>query len=219
MKQIYKAVVFDLDGTLINTIYDLADSGNELLASFGKAPHTVDEYRYFVGNGSRKLVERILPEFTPAEVDAALEKYKGIYARRLFNKTKVYDGILELLDALTEMHIMKAVCTNKHMSAAESIIGHFFKEGTFDAYVGDRAGYPRKPDPANVFYVLDKMGAKPEETVYLGDSSVDMETAVRAGALPVGVLWGFREKDELVENGAKILIEKPMDLLEKVDFR
>ena len=114
--------------------------------------------------------------------------------------------------------VRMAVCTNKHISAAEALIRKYFLADTFDTFEGDRPGVPRKPDPAHVRIVLEKMGVMPEETVYLGDSGVDMQTAVNAGALPVGVLWGFREKDELMENGAQILLSKPSELLEKVDF-
>ena len=214
----YRAAVFDLDGTLLNTLADLADSGNELLASYGMAPHPEPAFRYFVGNGSRKLMERILPGKSPEQIDEALARYKAIYEKHLTAKTTPYAGISETLSALKARGVRMAVCTNKHISAAEALIRKYFPADTFDAFEGDRPGVPRKPDPAHVRIVLEKMGVMPEETVYLGDSGVDMQTAVNAGALPVGVLWGFREKDELMENGAQILLSKPSELLEKVDF-
>lgn len=214
----YRAVIFDLDGTLVDSLSDLAASGNELLAGYKEAPRPVEEYRYLVGNGSRKLVERLLPGAKEAEIDEALGKYKEIYARRLIRQTKPYPGIPALLEALAARHIPMAVCTNKHTSAAAEVLTHLFTPGTFVAYVGDRPGVPRKPDPANVRYLLEKLRVLPEETAYLGDTSVDMETAVNAGALPIGVLWGFREKAELVENGARVLLEHPGELLEKVEF-
>lgn len=215
---VYRAVVFDLDGTLLNTLADLADSGNELLASYGMAPHPEPAFRYFVGNGSRKLMERILPGKSPEQIDEALARYKAIYEKHLTAKTTPYAGIAETLSALKVRGVRMAVCTNKHISAAEALIRKYFPADTFDTFEGDRPGVPRKPDPAHVRIVLEKMGIRPEETVYLGDSGVDMQTAVNAGALPVGVLWGFREKDELMENGAQILLSKPSELLEKVDF-
>ena len=215
---VYRAAVFDLDGTLLNTLADLADSGNELLASYGMAPHPEPAFRYFVGNGSRKLMERILPGKSPEQIDEALARYKAIYEKHLTAKTTPYAGISETLSALKARGVRMAVCTNKHISAAEALIRKYFPADTFDAFEGDRPGVPRKPDPAHVRIVLEKMGVMPEETVYLGDSGVDMQTAVNAGALPVGVLWGFREKDELMENGAQILLSKPSELLEKVDF-
>ena len=214
----YRAAVFDLDGTLLNTLADLADSGNELLASYGMAPHPEPAFRYFVGNGSRKLMERILPGKSPEQIDEALARYKAIYEKHLTAKTTPYAGISETLSALKARGVRMAVCTNKHISAAEALIRKYFPADTFDTFEGDRPGVPRKPDPAHVRIVLEKMGVRPEETVYLGDSGVDMQTAVNAGALPVGVLWGFREKDELMENGAQILLSKPSELLEKVDF-
>ena len=215
---VYRAAVFDLDGTLLNTLADLADSGNELLASYGMAPHPEPAFRYFVGNGSRKLMERILPGKSPEQIDEALARYKAIYEKHLTAKTTPYAGISETLSALKARGVRMAVCTNKHISAAEALIRKYFPADTFDTFEGDRPGVPRKPDPAHVRIVLEKMGVMPEETVYLGDSGVDMQTAVNAGALPVGVLWGFREKDELMENGAQILLSKPSELLEKVDF-
>lgn len=215
---VYRAAVFDLDGTLLNTLADLADSGNELLASYGMAPHPEPAFRYFVGNGSRKLMERILPGKSPEQIDEALARYKAIYEKHLTAKTTPYAGISETLSALKARGVRMAVCTNKHISAAEALIRKYFPADTFDTFEGDRPGVPRKPDPAHVRIVLEKMGIRPEETVYLGDSGVDMQTAVNAGALPVGVLWGFREKDELMENGAQILLSKPSELLEKVDF-
>ena len=214
----YRAAVFDLDGTLLNTLADLADSGNELLASYGMAPHPEKAYRYFVGNGSRKLMERILPGKSPEQIDEALARYKAIYEKRLTVKTTPYTGILEMLSALRTRGVRMAVCTNKHISAAEVLIRKYFPADSFDAYEGDCPGVPRKPDPAHVRIVLDKMGVGPEETGYLGDSGVDMQTAVNAGVLPVGVLWGFREKEELTENGAEILLSQPLELLEKVVF-
>lgn len=214
----YRAAVFDLDGTLLNTLSDLADSGNELLASYGMPPHPEPAFRYFVGNGSRKLMKRILPGKSAEEIDEALVRYKAIYEKRLTAKTKPYAGIIEMLSELKARGVRMAVCTNKHISAAEALIRKYFPAGIFDAYEGDRPGVPRKPDPAHVNIVLEKMNVRPEETVYLGDSGVDMQTAVNAKALPVGVLWGFREKDELLENGAKILLSQPSELLEKVDF-
>lgn len=215
---VYRAAVFDLDGTLLNTLADLADSGNELLASYGMAPHPEPAFRYFVGNGSRKLMERILPGKSPEQIDEALARYKAIYEKHLTAKTTPYAGIAETLSALKVRGVRMAVCTNKHISAAEALIRKYFPADTFDTFEGDRPGVPRKPDPAHVRIVLEKMGIRPEETVYLGDSGVDMQTAVNAGALPVGVLWGFREKDELMENGAQILLSKSSELLEKVDF-
>ncbi len=214
----YRAVVFDLDGTLVDSLADLAASGNELLSLYGKPPHATEAYRYLVGNGSRKLVERLLPEFDPEETDQALTKYKSIYARRSLEHTRPYKDIPELLTALRERGVKLGVCTNKHQQAAESVLKKLFPPETFNAFTGDRPPAPPKPDPANIHFVLKQLQVQPEEVAYLGDTSVDMQAAVRAGVLPVGVLWGFRPRSELEENGAKILLETPLELLKKVSF-
>lgn len=218
----YEAVIFDLDGTLINSIDDLADSCNEMLIAYDFPTHTVDAYKYFVGNGVGKLVERALPADKAADkafYEKALAKFREIYNGKVLNKTRAYSGIRDTLAKLMEKEIPMAVCTNKPMEAAKTIINILFEPGTFQMVIGDRPGYPRKPDPTTVLEITEKLGVTPDKVVYLGDSGVDMQTAVNAGFLPVGVLWGFREKEELLENGAKLLLEKPTDLLFNVQFK
>ena len=151
-----RLIMFDLDGTLLNTLADLADSGNELLASYGMASHPEPAFRYFVGNGSRKLMERILPGKSPEQIDEALARYKAIYEKHLTAKTTPYAGIAETLSALKVRGVRMAVCTNKHISAAEALIRKYFPADTFDTFEGDRPGVPRKPDPAHVRIVLEK---------------------------------------------------------------
>ena len=217
----FKAVIFDLDGTLINSIEDLADSCNEMLMAYDLPVHTVEEYKYFVGNGVPKLVERALTAEAAEDkafYDKALAKFREIYNGRVLNKTRAYSGIRETLAKLMEKEIPMAVCTNKPMEAAKAIINILFEPGTFEIVIGDRPGYPRKPDPTTVLDITRKLGVTPEQVVYLGDSGVDMQTAVNAGFFPVGVLWGFRKKEELLADGAKLLIEKPTDLLFKIHF-
>ena len=217
----YKAVIFDLDGTLIDSLEDLADSVNLMLEGYGFPTHDVEAYRYFVGNGSKKLMERTLPAEKASSdefVEEALMKYKAIYKERLLEKTRPYKDVRELLTELKRRCIPLAVCTNKHNEAALTIVKILFAPDAFDEVLGDRPGFPKKPDPATPLEIAARLGVKPEEVAYLGDTSVDMETAVRAGFLPVGVLWGFRPKKELVESGAKILLETPWELLEKVEF-
>ena len=217
----YKAAIFDLDGTLINSLEDLADSANAMLESYGFPTHPVEPYKYFVGNGSRKLIERCLPKEKandPTFVDEALERYKNIYAKHTQDKTHVYDGILEMLNELKKRNIPMGICTNKHQSAAEDIVNAMFPAGMFQSIMGDQPGLPRKPDPKKVLMIAQKFGVQPKEVAYFGDTSVDMDTARNAGFLPVGVLWGFRPKEELIEHGAKVLLETPMELFEKVKF-
>lgn len=217
----YKAVIFDLDGTLIDSLEDLADSVNLMLESYGFPTHEVEKYRYFVGNGSMKLIERTLPKEQAASaefVEEALAKYKAIYKEHLLRKTHPYQGVQELLADLKKRRIPLAVCTNKHNDAALTIVKMLFGQNTFDEVIGGRIGHPKKPDPSVPLEIAAALGAKPEEVAYLGDTSVDMETAVRAGFLPIGVLWGFRPEKELIESGAKVLLKKPSELLEKVDI-
>lgn len=218
----YEAVIFDLDGTLINSLDDLADSCNEMLIAFDFPTHDTEKYRYFVGNGVRKLVQRAIPAEKAKDdlfVERALAKFREIYNGRVLNKTRAYPGVRETLTKLQTKEIPVAVCTNKPTDAASTIINILFEPETFSMIIGDRKGYPKKPDPANVLYIAEQWGIKPENIAYVGDSSVDMQVAVNAGMLPVGVLWGFRGKDELLEHGAKFLLEKPTDLLFAVQFK
>ena len=217
----YKAVIFDLDGTLVDSLADLSDSVNLMLESYGFPTHEVEKYRYFVGNGSKKLMERTLPRDKAASaefVEEALVKYKAIYKDRLLEKTRPYNGVRELLAELKSRGIPLAVCTNKHNDAALTIVKSLFAPGTFEEVLGDRPGFPKKPNPATPLEIASHLGVKPDEVAYLGDTSVDMETAVHAGFLPVGVLWGFRPEEELVKSGAKVLLKAPLELLEKVEF-
>lgn len=217
----YKAVIFDLDGTLVDSLADLSDSVNLMLESYGFPTHEIEQYRYFVGNGSKKLMERTLPRDKAASaefVEEALVKYKAIYKERLLEKTRPYNGVRELLAELKSRGIPLAVCTNKHNDAALTIVKILFAPGTFEEVLGDRPGFPKKPNPATPLEIASHLGVKPDEVAYLGDTSVDMETAVHAGFLPVGVLWGFRPEEELVKSGAKVLLKAPLELLEKVEF-
>ena len=217
----YKAAIFDLDGTLIDSLADLADSANEMLAGFGFPRHDLDKYRYFVGNGSRKLIERCLPAEKAADsafVDEALAKYKRCYDKNLTHKTVCYEGIMDMLTALQAKHIPLGICTNKHQSAADIIVDKLFPKDMFVSVIGDCKDMPRKPDPKKVLLIAAKMGVKPAEVAYFGDTSVDMDTANNAGMLPIGVTWGFRPQEELVAHGAKILLDTPMELFSKVEF-
>ena len=217
----YRAAIIDLDGTLIDSIADLADSANDMLAFYGFPQHSLEEYRYFVGNGPRKLMERCLPQEQASDVafvDEALARYNRCYSEHLLNKTKPYEGILPMLGTLQQKNIPLAICTNKQQFASDAIVAKLFPVGMFRENIGDQEGMPRKPDPTKVLRIAKHFGVKPDEVAYLGDTSTDMETAKNAGFLPIGVTWGFRPREELVENGAKILLDHPMELLEKISF-
>ena len=217
----YEAAIFDLDGTLVNSLDDLADSANATLRAHSFPVHEVEAYRYFVGDGTRKLMERILPQKHAADttfVEQFMSEYKDCYAQNLLQKTKPYDGIMEMLAELRRRGIPMAVCTNKHQSAAETIVEALFPHDTFWEIIGDQEGLPRKPDPQKVLRIMKNFGVTGEQTAYFGDTSVDMDTARNAGAFAVGVLWGFRAREELVAHGADILLTHPMELFEKVTF-
>ena len=217
----YEAAIFDLDGTLVNSLDDLADSANGTLRAHSFPMHEVEAYRYFVGDGTRKLMERILPQEYAADttfVEQFMSKYKDRYARNLLQKTKPYDGIMEMLEELRRRGIPMAVCTNKHQSAAEMIVKTLFPHGFFQEIIGDQEGLPRKPNPQKVLRIMRNFGVTREQTAYFGDTDVDMDTARNAGAFAVGVLWGFRPEEELVAHGADLLLSHPMELFEKVTF-
>ena len=217
----YKAAVFDLDGTLVNSLDDLADSANATLRAHSFPVHEVEAYRYFVGDGTRKLMERILPQEHAADttfVEQFMSEYKDCYARNLLQKTKPYDGIMEMLEELRRRSIPMAVCTNKHQSAAAMIVKTLFPHRIFQEIIGDQEGLPRKPDPQKVLRIMRDFGVMGEQTAYFGDTDVDMDTARNAKAFAVGVLWGFRPEEELVAHGADLLLIHPMELFEKVTF-
>ena len=217
----YEAAIFDLDGTLVNSLDDLADSANATLHVHGFPVHGVEAYRRFVGDGTRKLMERILPQEYAADmgfVEQFMTEYKERYERNLLHKTKPYNGIMDMLKELHRCGIPMAVCTNKHQTAAEMIVGMLFPHDMFREIIGDQAGVPRKPDPQKVLRIMREFGVTGESTLYFGDTDVDMDTAHNAGLFAIGVLWGFRSEQELIEHGADILLTHPMELFEKVTF-
>lgn len=215
MKKKIKAILFDLDGTLLNTIDDLASAVNYTLTTLNYPTFAVDEYKYKVGNGMRKLIERSLPENhkTNQEIDKALSVFMPYYNEHKMDKTAPYDGITELLEELKKRGIKTAVVTNKAHSAAKALIDEVFP-GLFDEVTGQKDGVPTKPNPIAVFNTVDALGVTADECLFVGDSGVDMQTAKNAGIFAVGVLWGFRKADELNQNGADAIISIPMQLLE-----
>ena len=210
-----KAVLFDLDGTLCNTLQDLADAANYALGTFGFPTHETEKYRYFVGRGMPNLIKSILPENSRDKdtLSRVLSCFLEYYAAHYADNTASYDGIDELLKELKDRGIKIAVVTNKAQQPAENVVNKLYPEGFFDAVVGQTPDMPVKPDPAMALFAAEKIGAEIHECLFVGDSGSDCETGVRAGAVPVGVLWGFRERDELTSGGASYIIEKPSELL------
>ena len=210
-----KLVIFDLDGTLLNSLDDLAVSTNYALQKHRYPTHELLEYRRFVGNGINKLLERALPEEarTKENVLKIREDFMAYYAVHKADYTAPYPGIAELLEALRKKNILLAVASNKYHSATQALIPHYFGENTFGFVYGQREGIPVKPDPTIVFDILKEAGVKPEEVLYVGDSGVDMQTASNSGIVSIGVTWGFRSAEELKENGAIHIVDRPSDIL------
>ena len=210
----YKAIIFDLDGTLLDTLEDLANSTNHVLQSEGLPIHDMEKYKYFVGNGMYNLVLRTLP------LDKREESYvrhchalvKEEYGKRWADTTKPYKGIPDLLDKLTALRCKLAVLSNKPHEFTLLTVKRLLERWRFDAVLGERSGISRKPDPAGALEIASLFNIDPKEFLYLGDTGIDMATAKAAGMHAVGVLWGFREAEELLKNGADILIKTPADL-------
>jgi len=211
----FKAVLFDLDGTLLNTLDDLAESMNASLRRFGFPPHPVATYRGLVGDGLVNLVSRALPEHHRDE--ATINKVAAAqweeYGRNWANKTQPYEGVPELLDALEERGIALCVLSNKPDDFTHMIVQKFLSKWKFAVVLGQNKDIPIKPNPLGANQIALKLGIRNAEFLYVGDSNTDMKTADAAGMFAVGVLWGFRSKDELIAAGAKALIERPNDLL------
>jgi phosphoglycolate phosphatase len=211
----FKAVVFDLDGTLLDTLADIGEAVNTALASLGLPQHPISAYRYFVGEGIDVLAQRVLPDNRKSEADVAacLAAINREYGAGLLVRTKPFDGITDVLAALRQKKILLAVASNKPHELALRSVAANFASGLFSAVLGERKGIPAKPDPAIALEAASLLSVNAEQCLYVGDSGIDMKTAVNAGMYPVGVLWGFRTADELCAAGAKVLIKKPAEIL------
>lgn len=212
----YKGVIFDLDGTLLDTIADLSDSVNEVLRQFGHPEHTYGEYKLLIGKGFRNLLENSFPAGSWEEktIDEALAVFLETYDKKYMDKTAPYEGIDQMLDELNEMGIKIAVNSNKRTDYTNALIQKFFGRIPFVGVFGERAGIPKKPDPASALELAEKMGLEPGQILYVGDSKTDMVTAANAGMTSVGVEWGFRGYKELKENGAGYIVKRAEEITE-----
>lgn len=210
MKQL---VIFDLDGTLLNTISDLGNACNYALEKMGFREHPISSYNFMVGNGVRRLMERAQPDADSEIVDKLLEHFRFYYDEHCTDTTQPYPGIPELLTELTNRGIKVAVCTNKYQSAATKIINHFFPNIPFVAVLGQVESRNPKPDPSALFAVLNECPTPKSDVIMVGDSAVDIETARRACVESVGVTWGFRPVSELRKACAVHLISNPDEIL------
>ena len=209
----YTAAIFDLDGTLLNTLGDLTDAVNAAIVPRGLAPATESQVQQRVGNGIRNLIRLSMPYGTSdADIDDCLAVFRAHYNENLMNRTVPYDGVTEVLRACKDAGMKIAVLSNKYDPASKALTAHYFP-GLIDLTLGERPGVPRKPDPASCREVMETLGASPEETIYIGDSAVDMNTAKNAGIFSIGVTWGYRSREVLAGAGAGVLADRPYELV------
>jgi len=214
-KSVSMLVIFDLDGTLLNSLEDLCDSCNHTLSQHHFPTHPLDDYRYFVGDGMWKLIERVLPENARNEetMESVYNDFLSYYQEHKTDKTAPYAGMVETLETLQANGVKIAVASNKAHEAMDELMSHYFPTIHFAAALGKRPGVPTKPAPDIVFDILKITEAAPDETWYVGDTATDMATATNAGLRKIGVLWGFRDRTELENAAADVIIEKPADLV------
>lgn len=206
-------IIFDMDGTVLNTLDDLTDSVNHVLAEFKMPQHKTEEYRKYFGNGIKYALQCAALDGTSEEtIDRMLPVFKEYYNAHCLDKTRPYAGIPELMAYAKEKGYKMAIVSNKIDSAVKELNDRFFSEYV-DVAIGEKPGIKRKPAPDTVFAALQELGSSEKEAVYIGDSEVDLETAVNSGLLCISVLWGFREKDFLISRGASLFAEKPEDVL------
>lgn len=211
------AVIFDLDGTLLNTLDDLCDSTNFALKQFGYPTRTLDEVRCFVGNGVRKLIERAVPD-SAANIEDCLNVFKEHYSKNMYNKTKPYDGVLEMLKELRLKGIHTAVVSNKFDAAVKELCKKYFGD-LIQVAIGENesAGIRKKPAPDSVFKALEELHVSIEHVMYVGDSETDVQTAKNAEIDCIGCLWGFRSKEILISEGAHHLVSTPDEILKFIE--
>ena len=212
----YKLALFDMDGTVLDTLQDLADSTNAVLEKHGFPTHDIEAVRQFVGNGAKVLIEKAVPAGTDArKIDAVLADFKEYYGDHSADATKPYDGIPEMLRQLRAAGVRTAVVSNKPDFAVRSLSAQYFGE-LFDVSIGDREGVRKKPAPDSVLEVMRQLGCEPCETVYIGDSDVDVQTAQNAGIDGIFVDWGFRSVECLCQSGAKTVVSSPNEIAELI---
>ena len=211
----YDGVIFDLDGTLVDTLEDIGDAMNRVLALERAPAHTYQDYRYLVGRGIRSLVTEALPPEMRSDtiVTHCYERMLADYGEHSLVKTHVYEGVPELVRALRAAGLGLAVLSNKSDELTQQVVAALLDPRDFVAVVGARQGVPLKPDPSVALEVAARIGLAPDRIAYLGDSLVDMQTANAAGMIAVGASWGFRTREELIEHGAVTVIDHPLELL------
>ena len=210
----YNTYIFDLDGTILDTLLDLANAVNFAMRSKGYPERTVDEVRSFIGNGIRVLIRRSVPENTSeADYAEALEIFTKYYLEHIADYTKPYDGIIDVINELKRRGCKTAVVSNKAHFAAQAVVKDFFGD-IFDAVTGKMDEFPPKPEPDSLFYTIKALGAEKDDCIYIGDSDVDVLTAHNAGLHCIGVTWGNRDEDVLLASGAEFIAHAPKEILD-----
>lgn len=215
----YKAAIFDLDGTIADTIESIAVSSNEVLKLCGLQPRPVEEYNYYAGDGADTLIRRALAaagDKKGINFEMAYTKYQEIFEKDCTFKVKIFDGMKETLDYMKSLGMKLAVVTNKPHLRAITVVETLYGQGYFEFIIGQQSGIKKKPDPEGTLLAASKLGVKPLECIYVGDTNVDMQTGNAAGMFTIGVLWGFRERQELIDNKAHALAESPKELIDLV---
>lgn len=208
-----KTVIFDLDGTLLDSIEDIASSMNKVLESLQLPTHKIEDYKHFVGGGVDILVENALSNQSKEIKDEVIKRFKIEYDRKLHSKTLPYDGIYELLDELKKLDINLAVLSNKPHEFTVSYVNHFFKNYNFKEIHGQKKDVPKKPDPKAALDIVKCLDSSCENTYFIGDTKIDMQTAKNANMTAIGVLWGFRDEKELRDFGADFIVSNPLEIL------
>ena len=211
-----KGILFDLDGTLLNSLPDIGFSANLALEEFGYDTHEIEDYKMLLGNGSRYLITNAMPEKnrTKEHIEEVLSFYLDKYKNLTKERSLPYDGVLELLEKLSSMGIKLAVVTNKNDFLAQKIVKKFFPETMFDFIIGQKDGFPSKPDPYMGLKAMEVLCIEKENTLFVGDTSVDIKTAENLGVKSIGVSWGFRPGSELEDAGAWKIADHPLDILD-----
>jgi phosphoglycolate phosphatase len=209
-----EAVIFDLDGTLLDSLADIADAANQVLSDLGKPTYPIDAYRYLVGDGVAMLFERALPECEtrPELRSDCMRRFETEYSKRWNNRSKPYDGIESMLKTLASRSVTLTVLSNKPDAFTKQCTSHFFADVPFSYVVGHSERFPRKPDPSSALWISQQLQLSNDRIVYVGDTNTDMKTAVGAGLYAIGVTWGFRPASELIAHGANTICETVSEL-------
>jgi len=211
----FRAIIFDLDGTLLNTLNDIAGAMNQVLLDNGFPSHPIDTYKYYIGDGLEKLIERALPNenMIPGSLSEYLRAFRTVYAKNWQASTQPYPGIPTLLTRLSQQDVRLAILSNKAHEFTLQMVDVLLGQWKFIKILGAGSDFPKKPNPAAAIHILKMMKIRGEECLLVGDSGVDMQTALAAGIIPVGVTWGFRPESELRLNGSRFIAKHPLDIL------